>query len=76
MSQRPFKEAYSVNNTKSESTDSDEPRVEIENTIGFKRWMALYIVAHFFTSEAVGRDLDDSGDFFKANGRISVARRL
>lgn len=31
--------------TKAESTDSDDPRVEMENTIGLRRWTAVYNVA-------------------------------
>lgn len=42
---RLFKRARKVRRTKNESTDSEEPRVEIENTIGLRRWTAVYNVA-------------------------------
>lgn len=34
--------------TKAKSKDSDDPRVEMENTIGLRRWMAVYNVACVF----------------------------
>jgi len=36
-SHQPFKDAYNVSRTKRASTDSEEPRVEIEKTSGLSR---------------------------------------
>lgn len=34
-----------MSNTRVHNIDSDEPRVEMEKTIGLRRWMALHVVA-------------------------------
>ena len=54
-SQRSFKEKWRVHSTKSDSTDSEDPLVEIAKTIGLKRWIAVNRVAlsaHFVGREA------------------------
>ena len=74
-SQRPFIAAYRVKRTRNESTDSEEPRVDIEKTRGLRRWIALYITA--FLSIAAGEGplpLDFSDTEARVVGRISVLR--